>query len=169
MGDSATELDRAFFCVQVEGLDWSPDEKWLALRARTPDKPWLIYVIPSEGGKMQMLMPSEKEQGIPSWSRDSKTIAFGDVSAVFDTTNGTDSIHLIDVQSRMVTDIPGSRGLWTARWSPNGRYLAALTMVGQRLMLFDIKYKSWRQIDAVKVNNLTWSKDSESILLRYRG
>jgi hypothetical protein len=36
-------------------------------------------------------------------------------------------------------------------------------MVGQKLMLFDIKDKTWQQTDAVKVNNLTWSRDSQFI------
>jgi Tol biopolymer transport system component len=162
--DGSEKKQLTFSPLEVDGLDWSPNEKWLALRARTPDNPWIIYLIPAEGGgEPQPLMPSKKEQGIPSWSPDGKTIAFGDVSAVFDTTNGTDSIHVIDVPSRRVTDIPGSRGLWTARWSPDGRSMAALTMVGQRLMLYDIKSKTWRQTEATDVNNLTWSKDSQYI------
>lgn len=161
--DGSGKKQLTFSPMQVDGLDWSPDEKWLALRARNPDKPWLIYLIPSEGGEPQSLMPSEKEQGIPSWSPDGKSIAFGDVSPIFDTSNGTDSIHVVDVQSRTVTNIPGSRGLWTARWSPDGRFMAALSMVGQRLMLYDIKSKTWRPTEVTNVNNLTWSKDSRLI------
>ncbi|HKV92440.1 MAG TPA: hypothetical protein VJW20_07835 [Candidatus Angelobacter sp.] len=165
--DGSEKKQLTFSPLQVDGLDWSPDDKWLALRARTPDNPWLIYLVPVERGGPQAqprpLMPGKKEQGVPSWSPDGKTIAFGDVSAVFDTTNGTDSIHVIDVQGRTVTDIPGSRGLWTARWSPDGRSMAALTMVGQRLMLYNIKTKTWRQTEATNVNNLTWSKDSQYI------
>ena len=168
--DGSEKKQLTFSPTQVEGLDWSPDDKWLALRARTPDKPWLVYLIPVEGSvEPQPLLPSEKEQGIPSWSPDGKTIAFGDVSPVFDTTNGTDAIHVIDVQSRRVTDIPGSRGLWTARWSPDGRSVAALTMVGQRLMLYDIESKTWRQTEAVKVNNPSWSKDSQYIYFDTEG
>jgi Tol biopolymer transport system component len=168
--DGSEKKQLTFSPTQVEGLDWSPDEKWLALRAHTPDKPPLIYLIPAEGGgELQPLLPGEKEQGIPSWSSDGKTIAFGDVSPVFDTTNGTDAIHVIEVQSRRVTDIPGSRGLWTARWSPDGRSIAALTMVGQRLMLHDIKSKTWRRTEAVKVNNLSWSKDSQYIYFDTEG
>jgi Tol biopolymer transport system component len=161
--DGSEKKQITFSPLQVDGLDWSPDEKWLALRAHNQGKPWLIYLIPSEGGEPQPLLPDTKEQGIPSWSPNGKTIAFGDVSPVFDTTNGTDSIHVIDVQSRSATDMPGSRGLWTARWSPDGRFMAALTMVGQRLMLYDIKRKTWRQTEAKDVNNPTWSKDSQYI------
>jgi Tol biopolymer transport system component/DNA-binding winged helix-turn-helix (wHTH) protein len=163
--DGSEKKQLTFSPLQADGLDWSPDDKWLALRARTPDTPWLIYLVPAERGESQPqpLIPSKKEQGVPSWSSDGKTIAFGDVSEVFDTTNGTDSIHVIDVQSRRVTDIPGSRGLWTARWSRDGRFMAALTMVGQRLILYDMKNKRWRQTEATNVNNLTWSKDSQYI------
>lgn len=162
--DGSGRKQLTFSPMEVDGLDWAPDDKWVALRARVPDKPWLMYLIPAEGGaEPQLLLPSEKEQGVPSWSPDGKTIAFGDVSEVFDTTNGTDAIHVIDVQNRRVTDIPGSRGLWTARWSPDGRSMAALTMVGQRLMLYDIKSKTWRRTEAKDVNNLTWSKDSQYI------
>src|SRR6185312_1330554 len=58
---------------------------------------------------------------------------------------------------------------WTVRWSPDGRSLAALTMVGQRLMLYDLKKKKWRPTKAESVNNPTWSKDSQYIYFDTEG
>ncbi len=167
--DGSKETQLTFAPIEVDGLAWSPDEKFLALRARTPGKPWLIYLLSSRGGEMQSLIRSEKEQGVPTWSADGKTIAFGDVSPVFDTTNGTDSIRLVDVESRKLSEVPGSRGLWTARWSPDGHSLAALTMVGQRLMLYNFKTSKWRSTNATSVNNHSWSKDGQYIYFDTEG
>jgi Tol biopolymer transport system component len=167
--DGSNMSQLTFSPFEVDGLAWSPDEKWLALRAHIPGKPLLIYLMPAKGGDLQLLIPGEKEQGVPTWSADSKTIAFGDVSPVFDTTNGTDSIHVVDVEKRTLTEIPGSRGLWTVRWSPDGRFLAALTMVGQRLMLYDFQAKKWQPTKVEDVNNPTWSMDSQYVYFDTEG
>jgi WD40 repeat protein len=39
--------------------------------------------------------------------------------------------------------VPGSKDLFSPRWSPNGRYLAALSADSQKLMLFDFSIQNW--------------------------
>jgi Tol biopolymer transport system component len=151
-GSSKTQL--TFAPLQADGISWSPDEKWLAVRARTPGKDYKIYLVPSTGGEAQMLMMGKAEQGVPAWSRDSTKIAFGDVPSVFSKGLGTEVIHILDLSMRQLSDLPGSQGLWTVRWSPDGRTLAALTVDNQqRLMLYDLATKRWRSTEAKKVDN----------------
>src|SRR5205807_9326204 len=55
-------------------FSWSPDEKWFAIRARNPGRVWRIYLIPSQGGEAEPLMPGENEHGVPTWhERDRKS------------------------------------------------------------------------------------------------
>jgi Tol biopolymer transport system component/DNA-binding winged helix-turn-helix (wHTH) protein len=165
----AEKTQITFAPLQVDGFSWSPNEQWFALRARAPGKPWMIYLVPSQGGDAQLIMPGEAEQGVPTWSEDGRSIAFGDVPSVFGKSSGTEAIHIFDLNTRKLTELPGSRGLWTARWSPNGKSLAALTIEGQQLMLYDFGTKKWRTTRAENVNNPTWSHDGKYIYFDTEG
>lgn len=62
--------------------------------------------------------------------------------------------------TKHTSDLPGSQGLWTSRWSPDGRYIAAVTIASEDLMLFDWTTRRWQDLKAGPANNLTWSGDS---------
>ena len=158
-GSEKTQLTFAPF--EANGLEWSPDDQWLAFRGKTGDSPWKIYLMPSSGGKPEALIPGETEQAIPTWSPDGTRIAFGDVPRVHGKSTGKETIHILDLRNRAITDLPGSRGLWTARWSPDGKYLSATEIEGGRLRLYDFKTQSWRSTQATKISNPTWSADSK--------
>jgi hypothetical protein len=58
--------------------------------------------------------------------------------------------------------VPGSEGLGTARWSPNGRFIAALNPVRHEVMVFDLVTQQWRKlVDGVNGNDLSWSSNSK--------
>ncbi len=60
--------------------------------------------------------------------------------------------------------MPGKKDIWTARWSPDGRYMAALTYdAKQRLELYDFKTAVWQERNAEHIDNPTWSHDSRYI------
>ncbi len=61
--------------------------------------------------------------------------------------------------------VPGSKGLWTARWSPDGRYLAAMTTDNRKLMLYDFRAGTWSELANVGANDVVWSRDGEDIYL----
>ena len=75
----------------------------------------------------------ETEQGVPTWSPGSTRLCLGDVPAAFGKPSGTEVIHVFDLSLRKLSHLPGSRGLWTSRWSRDGRYISALTIEGQKL------------------------------------
>jgi Tol biopolymer transport system component/DNA-binding winged helix-turn-helix (wHTH) protein len=161
--DGSDKAQITFNPFEADGLASSPDENWLLVRGRTPGTPWRVYRISAGGGKAEALVPSQGEQAIATWSPDGKSIAFGDVPAAYGRKSGTEAIHVLRLSDHSLSDLPGSRGLWTARWSPDGRHLAALTIEGQRLMLYDFAIKTWLPTDAINVNNPTWTQDSEFI------
>jgi Tol biopolymer transport system component/DNA-binding winged helix-turn-helix (wHTH) protein len=161
--DGSQKSQITFAPFQADGLSWSPDENWLAARARTPGHSWRVYLIPLHGGEPQQLTPGQQEQGNPSWSSDGKRLCFGDVPAQFENPSGTEAIHIFDLHTHALSDLPGSSGLWTCRWSPNGRYISALTIRGQKLQILDLSAGIWRSTAASEVNTPNWSADSKFI------
>jgi WD40 repeat protein len=73
-------------------------------------------------------------------------------------------ISMLDVKTHKLTTIPGSEGLFSPRWSPDGRYVAALSRDFTKVMLFDFETKKWSTwfVDAAgSVSYPTWSSDSK--------
>ncbi len=168
-GDGSDPVQLTFPPLEGDGLAWSPDGKWIALRARMPAKPWKIYRVSSEGGAAEPLTQRTADEGIPSWSPDAQSIVYGDVPAVFGQDDGHHRIHILEVQSRRVSDLPGSTGLWTARWSPDGRYIAALEVATGRIRLFDFRSHTWRPMGPLRTDNLTWSPDGRYLYFNATG
>jgi WD40 repeat protein len=60
--------------------------------------------------------------------------------------------------------VPGSEGYFSPRWSPDGRYLAALSLDSTRLGAFDFSSGTWREVEKGTVFGFPyWSHDSRSI------
>ncbi len=177
-GSGRTQL--TFGPMYADGFAWSPDGRWIAIHAlRTPKAKYKIYLIPApkadapvEPAQPEALLPGDQEnEGIPSWSPDGRSIAYGEMDGpTSDQGSGNEVIHICDLASRQVSKLTGKKGVWTARWSPDGRYLAALTYdVRQRLELYDIKTQTWRDSGAEHINNPTWSHDSKYIYYDTQG
>jgi Tol biopolymer transport system component len=139
---------------------WSPDGKQIAFQATTPGKPWAMYVTSAEGGNPQEVAPG---LGDPGWSADGKSLVFSDTPPFDPTASGKLAIHLMDLKTREVTTLPGAEGLYSPRWSPDGRYIAALRAGPETLMLFDFSTQKWVQLEQIAVGFPSWSRDSKYI------
>lgn len=70
------------------------------------------------------------------------------------------TIHLWDFRTRRLSNLPGSLNRWTARWSPNGRYIAAQSENWHELYLFDTSKQTWERIGVYyATDDLNWSPD----------
>ena len=54
---------------------WSPDGKQIAFNAMLPGESWNIYLVSSEGGTAQRILPSEQIQMDANWSPDGNSLA----------------------------------------------------------------------------------------------
>jgi serine/threonine protein kinase/Tol biopolymer transport system component len=142
---------------------WSPDGQQIAFAGALPGMPWKVYLISKDGGGPQPLASTTEEiqEADPTWSPDGNTLAFGH-SGFAGTAANQALIELFDVQTHQISQLPGSDGFFGPRWSPDGRYIVALSQDGNKLMLCNLKDHQWRQLD-MKLNSfgyLAWSHDS---------
>ena len=122
---------------------WSPDGKWIAFMGKEPGKMWRARVVSADGGAYAPVTALDDEEGSPTWSADSSQIAFGGMVQPSIRTIGPLVIHILNLKTGQLSQVPGSEGLWTPRWSPDGRYIAALTADARTLMLFDFRTTRW--------------------------
>ncbi|HJT69836.1 MAG TPA: hypothetical protein VJ731_06525 [Terriglobales bacterium] len=140
---------------------WSHDLSQIAFVRMQPGKPWRISVVSVAGGEPQDILPEDQGQIDANWSGDGQRIMFGYVY-------GSEhlSIKILDLKTHHVETVPGSEGLFSPRWSPNGRYIAALTPDFTKVMLFDFqtkKWTTWLTEPAGAVSYPVWSADSQSL------
>lgn len=129
--------------------------------ARFAGEPWRIYVLSTTDGRIREAAGGSENQGAPTWSPDGKWIAHGNVRCK--ETNAC-AIWKIELSTRHEIMFPDSEGLSTARWSPNGHYVAALRPEKHEVALFDFATQHWRVIATqVNGNDLSWSADSRYI------
>ena len=70
------------------------------------------------------------------------------------------------MKTREVSVVPGSTGLFSPRWSPDGRYLLAITYGSKKLVLYDFSSQQWADwvTDPNNVDFPTWSADGQYVI-----
>ena len=90
-------------------------------------EPGKLALISRDGGAPEQVIPDSEDSHRPDrphlvagWKRDH--LRTGPASQT-----GVERMELlrVDLRTRKVTPVPGSEGLYSPRWSPDGRYLAA--------------------------------------------
>jgi len=158
--DGTDRLQLTYSPTQTHLPRWSPDGKQVMFLA-TRDNKWKIFIISSQAGTPQEMFPERgRDEEDPTWSPDGTQIAFG---GVVSGTSEPRAIDIADVKTRQVSSIPGSEGLFSPRWSPDGRYLAVLSQDSLKILFFDFKTHTWSEPIAENGNIgfPTWSRESK--------
>lgn len=142
---------------------WSPDGTQLTFSGGRPGEPARLFVVPSAGGAARQLThgangSTADDDG--NWSPDGASIIFG-------ATFGDPSVDVrqrlalesIDVKTQQISKLPGSEGLWSPRWSPDGRYIAAMGFPN-RLWLYNVETRALAQLTTIGAGWPCWSRDS---------
>jgi Tol biopolymer transport system component len=148
-GDERTALPR-----------WSPDGKQIAFVSIKPGESWKLYLISANGGTPRPIVNESGSQIDANWSANGQQLMFGDYSH----DNGGINIRLLDLKTGKLTTIAGSQGLFSPRWSPDGRRIVAISPDNTTLMLFDFatqKWSTWLKESAGSVNYPVWSADGK--------
>jgi serine/threonine protein kinase/Tol biopolymer transport system component len=160
--DGSERLQLTFPPMRVDLPRWSPDGKQVAFTGSLPGKPPKNYLVSADGGVPQQLFSADQTEGDPNWSPDGKSLVFW---AAPNTPGSAAIINVLNVRTQEVAVVPGSQGIFSPHWSPDGRYLAAITRGGQnqKLMLFDFKTKKWEDLANINPAFPNWSRDGQYV------
>ena len=142
---------------------WSPDGKTILFFqfAQGADKPARIYEVSPEGGTPRLLLPDDRNQQLdPNWSPDGSKIIFSGQS-----NDPSSSIRIFEVATKQLSTLPGSDGLFSPRWSPDGRHVSAFSADSQTLLLFDFVTNQWKELARGSLSWLNWSHDSQYVYI----
>jgi serine/threonine protein kinase/Tol biopolymer transport system component len=138
---------------------WSPDGKQIAFWGYRRGGIDEIYTVPANGGAPEPLIPGDSvARREPNWSANGDRILFEEVAP-----NASPVLRLLDVRTHRVSSLPESVGYSSPRWSPDGRYVAAMTKTGLQMVLFDFQTGKWSDLIQTAVDFPSWSKDGQSI------
>src|SRR5450755_753442 len=150
--DGSERLQLTYAPSQVMLPRWSRDGKTILFSNAGTNKPAKIYEVSVEGGSPRPLMPDNPDpQTDPNWSPDGSKVVFSGRTA-----DATSSIRVFDLATRQVSTLPGSQGMYSPRWSPDGRYIPALSGDSKKILLFDFQTRQWTEL-AQGMAWLEWS------------
>jgi serine/threonine protein kinase/Tol biopolymer transport system component len=160
--DGTDRLQLTHAPMQAALAHWSPDGKQIAFSAAIPGNSYRVYLISADGGSSQPINPVEDAETDPSWSNDGSMLAFGHN---FLSTDSRTYVAIFNLKSRQITRVPGSDGFFAPRWSPDGKFIVALSGDNANLMIFDTRTRIWKKLLPPMRNfgYLTWSRDSNYV------
>ncbi len=157
--DGSERLQLSYPPVYAMLPRWSPDGQQIVFFEGAAGKPYKLYVVSPQGGSPRQLLPDDSiPQTDPTWSPDGAKIVFGGVS-----NDANSVITVLDGASHQLSTLPGSKGLFSPRWSPDGRYIAALPGDSTKVLLFDMSSQKWSELARGSVGWEEWSKDNQYI------
>ncbi len=151
--------------LEVFLAHWSPDGKRLAAMARRPGGVWQIYLVDASGGKAEALLNETRNAADPGWSSDGNSLVFGREPDLMGKESGTRTLQIVNLSSHQTDQIPNSNDLFSPRWSPDGKWIVALTADQKAVMLYDVNLRRWQLLASTSAADPIWSTDSKAIYL----
>lgn len=142
---------------------WSPDDRRLLVMAKLPGSPYKIYTVSADGGDLAPLLEESRNQADPDWGPDGQTVVFGRLPNYAAEASAPKDIRILNLATKAVSMLPGSTGMFSPRWSPDGRYIAAMTLDQHNLMVFDRGTSKWFTVADGIIHNPAWSRDGKQL------
>lgn len=141
-----------------------PDGKVIAFSAEPSDATTMrIYTVPSEGGAPTEIVASKFSVTAPAWSPGGSMLSYA-IDADNDPVSG---LYTYDFPTRTAQKIPGSERFWRHAWSPNGKFLAAVSTANDSISLYEFSTKRWKTLARGKVfGPVSWSPDSQFLFFQ---
>jgi len=178
-GSEALELTNP--PMEILGPRWSPDGTQIAFTGKRPGQPYKAYVVSRDGGVPQQVLEGERNEVDLEWSPDGRSLMFGRFPDTMAEAGLPKAIHLVDLKTKQVSTLPHSEGLYSPRWSPDGRHVVAMPIDNIKLVLFDFKTAEWRDLAGPGIgvgfegacrsacNNAQWSPDGRYVYAESAG
>ncbi len=159
--DGSDKLQLSSQPLYAGNPSWSPDGKEIAFWSFQPGKGSSAYLVSADAGTPVELAPNAPgNQSDPVWSPDGNSVAFG----VGWGRPSQAAILVLNRKTGQISKIPGSEGMYSPRWSPDGRHLVTMPTSQESLMLFDFETQSWSVLAKVsRAGYPCWSRDSQYV------
>jgi serine/threonine protein kinase/Tol biopolymer transport system component len=165
--DGRNHVQLSYPPLRPESVSWSPDGTQIVFMSPPDEKrnASFAYIVPSSGGMPKRILPNDSDSETdPSWSPDGSKIIFG--TALVGVHDGV--IRVFDIVSGQVTTLPGSQGIFSPHWSPDGRFIFATSLDLVKMLLFDVKKQSWSTLANERAGYAAWSRDGHFLYyMRY--
>lgn len=165
--DGSERLQLTFPPLSAFAPRWSPDGRRIVFAARLGGKKNVFFILP-DGGKAEAILSEQRyEPWDPVWTPDGNSLTFAFMTPETASEGGglkSVGLYMFDLKSREIRNLPGSEGLRLPVWSPEGNHLAASSVDGQKLVLYD--FQSHRWVDLAEGATLSapyWSGDGKYV------
>ena len=158
--DGSERLQLTFAPMRVYYLRWSPDGSQIAFEGTANlGMVHQVYLVSANGGSARLAAPgSDAEQVTPDWTADGQRLLFGSPDA----SGAVWALHALNLKTRGEAPLPDTLGMVSGRVSPDGRYVAVVSVPGQSLLVYDMVAGTTRKL-AEYANYPCWSADGKYI------
>ncbi len=163
--DGSDKIRLTSDALEVFLAHWSPDGRRLAVMARKPGSIWQIYLVDASGGKAEALLNEARNAADPGWSPDGASLVFGREPDLMGKESGARTIQVVNLLTHRVEELPSSEGLFSPRWSPDGRWIVALASDQKIVKLYDVVRGRWKDLAATSAADPVWSFDSRAVYI----
>jgi eukaryotic-like serine/threonine-protein kinase len=160
-GSSRMQLTDGTFYPRLPS--WSPDDGQILFMSSPPNGgATRAYIVSSQGGTRRLLLPGEAgPETDPNWSPAGRTIVFSPSREAGDDPKSV--IRILELDGNHVSTLPGSVGMFSPRWSPDGHSIVTLNPKSIGLNIFDVKTQRWLALYKGPAGFPRWSRDNHSI------
>jgi Tol biopolymer transport system component/DNA-binding winged helix-turn-helix (wHTH) protein len=158
--DGSDRLQLTFPPMNAHEPRWSPDGRQIVFN----DFPSKLFVVSAEGGTPRQLMPEDHPDliGAATWSPDGDSIVFGQWTGTMDSI----ASYRLDFKTNQASKLQSSEHVYSARLSPDGRYLSAFRLNQHILMLYDFSTQTWSELGRGNYSFNNWSHDGKFVYVR---
>ena len=147
----------------IHGPRWRRDSRFVLFSEQQGAKNQ-IYLVPAEGGAPRAILDAKHWRDHPDWSPDGKSLVFSILEEPQPGPPTDNGVYFFELENGRTTKVPDSAGVFEARWSPDGHYLAAISTDSGVLKLYDIPRARWTVIAKGKrLTHPVWSADAKYI------
>ena len=127
-------------------------------------------MVSAEGGTPEPILNEPHNEMDANWSPDGNSLIFSYFPVFEKAASESLGVYRVDLRTRKVEKLPGSKGFWGARWSLDGRYIVARSFDPFALVLFDFKTQTWTELTrGVYFCFMNWSSDGQYVYYLRRG
>lgn len=121
-----------------------------------------MYEVPAAGGSPTELLPNDKHNHQdPNWSPDGTRIVFSGDQNDAAREIGKPTVRILDLATHQASFVPGSDGLFSPRWSPDGNSLVAMRGDSRTLMQYSFATQKWTKLAEGNFGWVNYSSDGK--------